>query len=311
MGVERLWHRTFRNFHSIDLDLYVVSVMSESLKTVQVVLVLYNCPIQNSASWGALKDIAIDGQASSLSFTHCLIYDNSPNSASLDEITLPPNFSYLHDPRNVGTAGAYAKAAEVAIENGCEWLLLLDQDTRIDGTFLAEARASELRSLSGSRSLDVMVPRVWHKKRLISPSKITLFGGVRPSRKMERMLTAISSGMLVKTSLLRSILPFHPELWLDYVDHWMFLQFAARDFRASLIDVDIDHELSVEEPSALTMQRLKSILAGEAVFCRYLGLPAKLALPLRRVFRAFRLWHLGRADLAAVTLRRSFAGWKR
>lgn len=265
---------------------------------VMAVLVLYRCAPDEAASWPVLNSMM--GQAGSFVLTHCLIHDNSPQESAHIVPQLPEGFELCLSPENIGTAGAYAGAVNVAKAQNCEWLLLLDQDTLLPPDYLARAAAS----LHGA---DVLVPRVWHGEQLISPSVLTTTGSIHPIANLpehgQGRVTAISSGVLGRVAAIEASLPFPKDLWLDYVDHWMFLSFARNGFRTTQIDADLAHDLSIKTPARLAPDRLENILRAETALYRHLGLAARLILPMRQAMRGFRFLAGGHRHLATITFR--------
>lgn len=265
---------------------------------VMAVLILHQCAPDEAVSWPVLNSMM--GQAGSFELAHCLIHDNSPQGITHIVPQLPEGFEFRLSPENIGTAGAYAAAVNVAKAQNCEWLLLLDQDTLLPPDYLARAAAS----LHGA---DVMVPRVWHGEQLISPGVLSTIGSIHPIANIpgygRARVTAISSGVLARVVAIEASLPFPKDLWLDYVDHWMFLSFARNGFRTTQIDADLAHDLSIKNPGRLAPDRLKNILRAETALYRHLGLAARLILPMRQAVRGIRYLAGGHGHLATITFR--------
>ncbi|MFL0415868.1 hypothetical protein [Sphingomonas sp. 179-A 2A2 NHS] len=265
---------------------------------IMAVLVLYGRPLEDAVSWPVLRSWLDDDSHAGL--RHCLVYDNSPMSLT-DGGSLPANAHLLHDPDNSGTAGAYAAAVDYAARTGCEWLLLLDQDTALPADYLAIAR----ETMAATPDAEVMVPRVRHDAQLVSPATITRAGTVRPCAAPDHvagMTTAISSGAVVRRRAIENVV-FPPSIWLDYVDHWLFLRLHRHGAYVAVIDTDLSHDLSVRTPATLSAARLASILAAESTFYIALGGRARAVLPLRRLMRAARYAAIGRLALAGTVLR--------
>lgn len=150
------------------------------------------------------------------------------------------------------------------------------------------------RRASASRAPQAVVPQVHDAGRLVSPAWCSARVGLTPSarpgpREAGGFVTAISSGALLRPEVLSGAEPFAPGMWLDYVDHWIFLALDRAGGRVAVADTVIDHALSVMDPAGLSPRRVASILAGESALARRLGLRARAALPLRRLVRAARL----------------------
>ena len=214
-----------------------------------------------------------------------LVYDNSPLPVAEPDAEDPPGIIYVHDPINSGTRGAYQKALELCRCEGQDWILLLDQDTRLPDNFLA--RAAEARAYEP----DVLVPFVRVRSHIVSPASLTALGMIRPVRAMVlpagRTATAIASGSLVRPWVLRLLEHAPPQLWLDYVDHWLFRAIHTAGYRIDVIDVEINHDLSVSDIRNVPSDRLRSVWAAEWLFVQSLGLPARLFYRLRLASRLF------------------------
>ena len=96
---------------------------------------------------------------------------------------------------------------------------------------------------------------------------------------------------------------FPKQIWLDYVDHWLFLNLNRKGAVFAYIDAKLVHDLSVRTPRSLSSFRLRSILAAEERFYREIGGKALTMMPLRRLLRAFRYLLVGRLGLATIVLK--------
>jgi hypothetical protein len=264
---------------------------------VMAVLVLYGRRVEESAAWPVIR--AWLGATGSSGLRHCLIYDNSPER-QIDPATLPDNAALIHDPTNGGTTAAYRAAAARAGAANCKWLLLLDQDTGLPPDYLTRARSAAADAADAA----VLVPRIRHDGLLVSPATITPAGSIVPTDRPGQnggMATAISSGIIVRSAVLEKV-RFPAALWLDYVDHWLFLALVREGSSVATIDVDLAHDLSIRTPRTLSLSRVKSILAAERIFYEALGGRARTLLPARQALRAARYARFGRFDLAVAVL---------
>lgn len=283
---------------------------------VLAVLVLYRKTPPEAAAWDFLCD-ALEaqhgtnqqgagqqevGQWAALDLVHCLVYDNSPQS--LVQPALPPGVSYHGNPANGGTAAAYTAALSMVKAQGCGWLLLLDQDTLPPREYLMRAAAALAEPKSAGAA--ALVPRIVHGDRAISPAVISRFGSVRPvTRAGAGIHTAISSGLLIQADALARHLPKDPVFWLDYLDHMIFLSMSRGGAQLTEMDVEIAHDLSVQDPATLSPIRLASILTAERAFCNALGPLARAMLPPRRLLRAAR-YLVHKPMLSMMLLRSAF-----
>jgi hypothetical protein len=266
------------------------------------VLVIYERDLQEAKAWPQLCAMLTSGAGGGLKLRHVLVYDNSTRSQPE-----PPSSSwcsYVHDPKNGGTAAAYARGARLAHELGLGWLLLLDHDTLLPGDFMERASAAVL---AASERPGALLPWVVHGQRTISPAKITWTGSVRPlsvqrGKSFPFPLSGIASASLVDSAALQALGPLPTALWLDYVDHWIFTQLSELGRKVVLFDAIVQHDLSICDPSGISRARLHSILDGEALFIRSQPWIARAIYPLRialRLVRSCRSHPRGALDLLA------------
>jgi len=264
------------------------------------VLVLYGRELNDATPWPQL--IAWLEQTDESILRYCLVYDNSPSPAAVT--TLPVNANFVSNSDNNGTAGAYHAGARHAAEKGCEWLLLLDQDTCLPSDYLERVQDA----IAAAPNAVALVPSVLHGSRPVSPAIINASGSIVPCANPERedsITTAISSGAVIRRVAIAAM-TFPPEIWLDYVDHWMFLDFGRRGETVASINSRLLHDLSVRTPRTLSLFRLRSILAAESAFYQELGGRGLTMLPFRRLVRAMRYVRIGRPSLAMAVIKTFF-----
>ena len=272
---------------------------------VMAVVVVYERGLTRVEAWQTLQRLLhVEGNEAH-ALAHVLIYDNSLLPLAQPKTSIA-RCSYRHDPGNGGTAAAYAHAADVATELNIDWLLLLDHDTHLPARFLDDACAA----LQASKALKpaALLPWVCHEGTVVSPARVTRFGSIRPLRRgaaiqPDARLTAIASGSLLRVSALRALLPIPAELWLDYVDHWVFGELHAQGATVVVFEQVLRHDLSIASPASLSTRRLSSVLDGEARFHRTLGQPARLIYPVRLLARMLRMLWL------SPPLARHTVGW--
>lgn len=268
------------------------------------VVVAYERRLDRIEAWPKLQEWLRADHKSMMTLEQVLIYDNSPRPLAKPESPIP-SCLYRHDASNGGTAAAYCLAIEIAAESQIEWLLLLDHDTHLPDCFLNGAWLALRRCESGKPA--ALLPWVNHEGAFISPARVTSFGSIRPLRRDEAIqpgsrLTAIASGSLLRVTALRTLLPLPAELWLDYVDHWIFSALRAQGVPMLVFDEVIQHDLSIATLASVSPRRLLSMLDGEAHFHDTLGYWARIAYPLRLIARMVRMLWIS-PPLARHTLR--------
>ncbi len=176
-----------------------------------------------------------------------LIWDNSPQP--LIDPQLPVPFEYRRSERNLGVSGAYNGAMEYALEQGMEWMLLLDQDSEVTAEFL-RILLRHARALHGDARIAAIAPTVKVGAFVASPRE-QLFNRSRPYPAGECGIApgeagACNSGCLIRTSALQEVGGFSTDFWLDYSDVYVFHQFFLRGKRVwRAADAELQHEMTM------------------------------------------------------------------
>jgi len=208
-----------------------------------------------------------------------LVYDNSPER---HEIAADFALDYVHDPANGGLATAYNYALARAEQTGCEWLLLLDQDTTLTSGFFSELVACA----SGLQSQDqvaAIVPKLMVRGIMQSPAEHFIdylrhqftgplatfdqdFSGV-PARR----ISAYNSGSTLRVSAVRSIGGFPADFWLDYLDHAVFHELATSGWKVYVLRAVLMHELAESDLNSRPLWRFRSALKAQSLFVKRAG----------------------------------------
>ncbi len=267
-------------------DLSRATTAKSPLASVLAVVVLYQCTPESSTAVVTLTRALASATGLAVSV---LIYDNSPHPWNGQS---RPGWLYRHDPANGGVVAAYSKALELA-STGQEWLLLLDQDSRLPTDFfirLAEAIAGSAHD----PAVVAIVPIVRQDAAVLSPRRVRL-GRTTPFSVpgiSQCELTALNSGAVLRVAPLRALGGFNTDFWLDYQDHWLFHALARQGGRVCVSSAVLEHRLSVRDYSnSMTIDRYNNILVAEMRFANdYRPLPERILLLVRLAVRAFRQW---------------------
>lgn len=209
-------------------------------------------------------------RGASLHLVHCLVYDNSPVPSS-PTFVAHARMDCRQDPFNGGTRAAYLAALDMALAQGCPWVLLLDHDTDLPDDFFTAADRALAQAATG-QIIAAVVPQVFHGVAQVSPSLITGYGRVhrRPhvngALSSTEGLTAIASASLIQSSSLSASLPIPETFRLDYLDHWLFREIQRRGGALAISSARIDHSLSVLSMQSMDLDRYCTILAAELLF---------------------------------------------
>jgi GT2 family glycosyltransferase len=201
-----------------------------------------------------------------------LIYDNSPTEQPHEfDATGFGRFTYMHDPQNSGLATAYNSGLTEAHRSGADWLLLLDQDTELQQTYLQSLFAA-IES-SPEDSVSAMVPRLMRGTTVLSPQRVgrlnnrsvsSDFSGLSPEK-----LTALNSAACLRVRAVETIGGFPQEYWLDFLDHVVFHRLQTAGGKVQVLDTVVQHHLSlVNLEEEMSVPRYVGMLKAEWSFVR-------------------------------------------
>ena len=182
---------------------------------------------------------------------HICIFDNTDigdwNISEIFQVeNIGVNVSYTHDNRNSGISIAYNYFAKNALDNGFEWLVFLDQDTHLPLNFYD----IYMRNSSSLDAENIAFPRVYSGEKLISPSKYICYRTKKlnlqnDSKKiLLNNITAINSGLMVKTDFFVNVGGYSNDLRLDFCDHEFIERLNGQEIRADLLDVELEQDFS-------------------------------------------------------------------
>lgn len=225
------------------------------------VLVLYNLPLSDSECFLSLRE-ALAQRANNDDF-QLLIYDNSSEAG--EPAPFPARLTYLHNPINGGVAAAYNTGLQRARENGCAWLLLLDQDTAITAAYFHELRESTTKV---PEDVVAIVPRLAEESKTHSPQSLPRLSHHPLPESLEGLLpvkvSAFNSGAALRVSALKR---FPERYWLDFLDHAVFHELQAAGGKVWLLRARLQHRLSTQRLGQdASVSRYLNVLQAERDF---------------------------------------------
>jgi len=241
---------------------------------IQCVVVLYRCSFADSDTMTSLAELCVRHSELAQRMA-LLVYDNSPEPQTepLDRWSFGA-IEYHHAEKNDGLAVAYNRALSMARAGGLEWLLLLDQDTVLNPE-LMPAMFSTLASAVPTE-VCAIVPRLMGEGRLLSPQIVGRLHNVDyPAAETEisrSQVTAFNAAACLRVRAVEAIGGFPGEYWLDYLDHVMFHRLQAAGGRVLILNLVMQHRLSVHSlDTGMSLDRYANLLAAEWRFIRETG----------------------------------------
>lgn len=260
-----------------------------------IVVVLYRMIAQDSP---AVRGIA-EALRSDTRLRDCydlLLWDNTPRGDFPEDpapvVDMP--CSYRRAQVNDGTAGAFNAATAICIENGYEWMLLLDQDTAVTSAYL-EGMLGYRRLVRELADVAAIVPLLLDKDFQLSPKRVLRFRDQTISRTesgiLEGEVFAANSGAMLRVSALREIGGYSRDFWLDHSDMYVFHHFYVKRRRVFFAsDLSLQHSMTMlDYDGSMSASRYENFLfAEQAFFDLYKGRAENAVQVLRLVMRSFR-----------------------
>jgi GT2 family glycosyltransferase len=255
------------------------------------VMIVFNCKLEETKTLVSLLKNFENNQNIFERFK-LIIYDNSKIIQDIDFV-IPFNYEYIHNPKNIGLAGAYNHALAEGSKYFSKWLLLLDQDSSLPADFISCLSDTTLE-FENDKTVFSIAPKMFYNDALFSPSKV-IYGGIhRPIDKnctgfCDFEVFAIGSCSCVRISFLNEIGGFNGVFWLDCLDRWLYLKIKEKGGAVYITDSHIKHELSVlDYDKFINKERYVNIINYESLFMKlYKSKPENIIYYVRLLKRIF------------------------
>jgi rhamnosyltransferase len=159
------------------------------------------------------------------------IIDNSEiHNPITDGLKTYGNIRMIVNNENKGIAAALNAAAKIAIKDGYDFLLTMDQDSTISDNLTNEM----LKLFEKDEKIGVLSPYVVH---MANPKKPL-------TTDIEKIMVAMTSGSIIRLSTYKKIAGFEEKLFIDYVDHEYCLRIKSFGYKVmQLNSVCVYHNL--------------------------------------------------------------------
>ncbi|MBE7213954.1 glycosyltransferase family 2 protein [Shewanella benthica] len=193
-----------------------------------------------------------------------VIVDNSPNVNDFHSVI--DNYEYLHFPENVGIAGAHNEGLKRLLSKGCEYGLLLDQDSHIPSDMAFSLSSLLLASKSLNHNIIAIGPRI-HCEFTDKKVRSLIQREVFEYEDLVGVTQIIASGMMIDLGVLDTVGLKDESLFIDGVDHeWCW--------RARRLNFSIARAKKVEMVHRLGDSRAK-----------FAGITYKVGSPIRLYYQ--------------------------
>lgn len=161
-----------------------------------------------------------------------IIIDNSESENLFTTFVWQDKVKYIFNGKNFGIAAALNKGAEIAMAFEADYLLMLDQDTIFNSTFLevyGHFLDENIDDKIGALTPTIIYDSGFQKNIESSPKEIEV---------------AITSGTLLNLQVFKTIGQFKTDLFIDYVDFEYCLRLRKNKFKIiHLPTATIKHKL--------------------------------------------------------------------
>ena len=158
------------------------------------------------------------------------IIDNTEGNSNKDKIN-NPKIEYIFNNENIGIASALNLGANKAIEEGYDYLLTMDQDSKFNNNDL-----EKLINISSKYDLtDVGIISPWHNTKL----KVE-----KPVDEISYPLDVMTSGNILNLDIYKKIGGFKDFLFIDGVDIEYCLNLKKNNYKVMQVNtIELEHNL--------------------------------------------------------------------
>lgn len=155
------------------------------------------------------------------------------NSKDNNQKKLPKNnkIKYIFNDENLGIAAPLNKAAKMALKEGYQFLLTMDQDTKFNSGVMKEIK--KVISKTDYSNIGIITP--WHKTRLDKK---------KPTSKIDYPLDVMTSGNFLNLEIHEKLGGFKEWLFIDGVDIEYCLNLYKNNYKIMRLNyLEINHNL--------------------------------------------------------------------
>lgn len=205
-----------------------------------IIIVLYETLLEDSESFQSL--VLLNSGKTPL---NVVVYDNSATPQQIPK-HMSVGLEYLHDPCNSGVSRAYNYGVAIAEEQKLEWILLLDQDTRMPPDFLDHYA----RAASQNPEIKLFAPVLrLANGRIFSPFAYKFNRGfhidtISEGRHSLYKVAPVNSGMMISVKAFIECGGYNEKVRLDFSDFQFIRRFRKRHSEFYVIGISCLQDFS-------------------------------------------------------------------
>ncbi len=216
-----------------------------------IIVVVYNRKLEACESFRSIRNIAKKEPELNL-----FVYDNSPVAQEIRNHE-GLKISYFHDPKNSGVSKAYNKGVAFAQESRKEWVLLLDQDTSLPSTIIADYASA----IEKHQTINLFVPILkLGSGEVFSPFRYRFKRGfylqhIEAGVHSLEKIAPVNSGMTVRVETFLQVGGYNDKVKLDFSDFQFIERFKGFNPEFYVMDVVCIQDFSDNETSLQSQKR--------------------------------------------------------
>ncbi len=153
--------------------------------------------------------------------------------------------NYYRDSSNSGISAAFNYFAEFSKKIDTKWIVFLDQDTSLSIDFFTQYLKKSINT-----NKNIVFPKVYTKSKLLSPSYYNYYRtSVIKNIASELLLnniTAINSGIMIRTDFFLQNNGYNKNLRIDFCDHEFIERLKNKNISADILDISLYQEFSAQ-----------------------------------------------------------------
>ena len=182
------------------------------------------------------------------------IFDNTDNRKDITPPAQKNNIKihYIALGENKGISKAYNYLAKIALKNGFEWIVFLDQDTHLPLDFYSKY-IDKIEEKSSSFLL--VIPIIKSNQQILSPCLYINYRSkklnVVPNQINLKNHSAINTGLLVSCDFFLNYGGYNESLFVDFCDHDFFKKISKYVKKIDIINTTLIQDFSTDTNSLL------------------------------------------------------------
>lgn len=204
-----------------------------------------------------------------------LIYNNSPEN----HIESTDDYEVVNAGQNDMLSGAYNHALKIATDENIPWIVLFDQDTVLDKTYLTELQEKLAYFQNTDSAVSAIMPCIYVNKEQVSPQIYNpkfyfsyTATNMKPNVVSHDCILAFNSGIALKTKAMNEIGGFSNKYPLDSQDHDYMYRLYKKGYSTYSMNARLNHDLSMSDYSKMSISRYQSIIDAENEFSKDCGI---------------------------------------